>query len=128
MSQDRIDLLRDFYTRLEGGVVVFDEVDFLDPKIDFEFAWMSGRGPDAFRKAVSDWGGTFEEWDIEAREFIDDAGPDQVIAIVRDRGRLKGAEGEIHNEFVHLWTFRDDVAVRFEGFTNKADALEAAGL
>jgi ketosteroid isomerase-like protein len=51
-----------------------------------------------------------------------------VLAIVRDRGRAKGSEFAIDNEFAHIWTLREGLAIRFEAFTDKADALEAAGL
>ena len=32
------------------------------------------------------------------------------------------------DEFAHIWTFRDGLAIRFEAFLERDDALEAAGL
>jgi ketosteroid isomerase-like protein len=46
-----------------------------------------------------------------------------------DLWRLRGREGiEIERELPTLYTFRDGLIVRIDGFTEKADALEAAGL
>jgi ketosteroid isomerase-like protein len=88
---------------------------------------MEGRGSDAWVRAIGQWRDTFDAWEIEPREFIE-AGPNQVVAIVRDRARPKGSTTSIDNEFAHLWTLLDGRVVRFQAFTTKADALEAAGL
>jgi hypothetical protein len=46
-----------------------------------------------------------------------------------DQWRLRGREGiEIKRELPTLYTFRDALIVQIDGFTEKADALEAAGL
>ena len=46
-----------------------------------------------------------------------------------DLWHLRGREGiEIERELPTLYTFRDGLIVRIDGFTEKADALEAAGL
>ena len=45
------------------------------------------------------------------------AGPNQVVAIVRDRARPKGSTASIDNEFAHLWTLLDGRVVRFQPFT-----------
>ena len=97
------------------------------PDFEFRIAWMEGRGIDAARRATTEWTGTFEDWEIEALDVIE-VDRHQVVAIVRDRGRLKGSEAEVENEFAHLWTFREGLAIRFETFTEKAQALEAAEL
>src|SRR5947208_3484935 len=45
-----------------------------------------------------------------------------------DQWRLRGREGiEIERELPTLYTFRDGLIVRIDGFTEKAVALEAAG-
>jgi ketosteroid isomerase-like protein len=124
MSQGNVQVVRRSYEHLSRTRELPREL--IHPEFEFSFAWMDGRGVDAARRATSEWIGTFEEWEIEAREVVE-VGPNQVIAIVRDRGRPKGSEAVIHNEFAHLWTFRDGLAIRFEAFTDRADALEAAG-
>jgi ketosteroid isomerase-like protein len=125
VSQENVEIVRRFYEHIgrEGELMV----GLLDEDVEFDFAWMHGRGADAWRRAIAEWAGTFEEWRIEAREVID-VGPSQLIAIVRDRARAKGSGAEIDNEFAHLWTIREGLVIRFEAFTTKADALQAAEL
>ena len=45
---------------------------------------------------------------------------------VSGRGQASGAGFEIR--VAHLWTLRDGVAIRGEGFGNRAEALKAAGI
>jgi ketosteroid isomerase-like protein len=125
MSQESMEIVRRHYEHLSGAGELLP--DLLHPEFEFSFAWMDGRGLDAAKRATSEWIGTFEDWEIGAQEVIEVA-PDKLVAIVRDRGRPKGSDIEIQNEFAHLWTFRDGLVVRFEAFTEKAQALEAAGL
>jgi ketosteroid isomerase-like protein len=125
MSRENVEIVQRHYEHLSGAGDLLPEL--LHPEFEFSFAWMDGRGIDAAKRATSEWIGTFEDWEIEAQEVIE-VGPDQLVAIVRDRGRPKGSDTEIQNDFAHLWTFRDGLAVRFEAFTEKAQALEAAGL
>jgi ketosteroid isomerase-like protein len=133
MSQHQIELLRDLYAQIPDFVETGEfTMDFLAPEIEFDFTQASFeqgvvRGLDAFRQTWFGFRDTFEVHSVEPKEFID-AGPSQVIVIVRDGGRIKGSESEIYNEFAHLWTFRDDVAIRWAAFTDKSQALEAAGL
>jgi ketosteroid isomerase-like protein len=133
MSQHQIELLRDLYAQIPHWVRTGEfTMDFLAPEIEFDFTQASFeqgivQGLDAFRKTWFEFRDTFEEHSVEPREFID-AGPDHVIVVVRDGGRLKASESKIYNEFTHLWTFRDDVAIRWAAFTDKAQALKAAGI
>ena len=61
---------------------------------------MEGTGADAWVRAIG-MKDTFDAWEIEPRELIE-AGPEQVVAIVRDRARPKGLTDSIDNEFAHL--------------------------
>jgi ketosteroid isomerase-like protein len=124
MSEENVEIVRRNYEHLSKTGEPL--ADVCDEEIEFSFAWMEGHGFDRLRQATAEWTGTFEEWHIEARELIE-VGPDQVIAIVRDRARPKGSNAEIDNEFAHLWTLRDGLIIRFEAFTDRAEALEAAG-
>jgi len=124
VSQENVEVVRRNYDHLSKAGEPL--ADVCDEEIEFSFAWMEGRGLDGLQQATAEWTSTFEEWHIEVRELIE-VGTDQVIAIVRDRARAKGANAEIDNEFAHLWTLRDGLIIRFEAFTERAEALEAAG-
>ena len=52
---------------------------------------------------------------------------DRILAI--DRWRFEGRDGiQVEEELPTAFTFRDGLIVRVDGFTDKAEAIEAAGL
>jgi hypothetical protein len=64
--------------------------------------------------------------DIEPKERLE-APRDQILAI--DLWRFSGREGiEIESQLPTLFTFRDGLIVRIDGFTDLAEARAAAGL
>ena len=70
---------------------------------------------------------TMDELRLDAQEFVD-AG-DRVAVRLRYYGRGKGSGAEIETEMYHqVATFRDgNSIVRMEYFTDRAQALDAAG-
>ena len=68
----------------------------------------------------------YREVRVEAREFID-AG-DQVVVIGLTRATARGSGLELENPIALVWTVRDGRLVRNEVFTDRREALEAAGL
>ena len=123
MSQENVEVVRRNYDHLSKTREPL--ADVCDEEIEFSFAWMEGRGFDGLQQATAQWTSTFEEWHIEVRELIE-VGTDQVIAIVRDRARAKGANAEIDNEFAHLWTLRDGKVLRIQWFHDVSQAERAA--
>lgn len=130
MSAENVEIARQAYETLnEGGLDRITE--FLDPDVEWEIRGVapnagSYRGLDAVREVIEDWLGAFDELRIEPEEFID-AGPDQVVVLVRDQGRIKGADARIDHRFAHVWTLRDGKLVRFQSFFEKEQALQAVG-
>ncbi len=63
------------------------------------------RGGEGVAEFVRDWVEPFSDMDVEWS--LEQAGPDQVLAIIdmRGRGRESGVPAEMH--FAQLWTFRD---------------------
>jgi uncharacterized protein len=84
------------------------------------------RGPEEYRRFLDWWWGEFDDPDIEVHELID-AG-DQVLACLTFRGRGKQSGVQASWNIWQLWTVRDGKVVCGQGFTNKKDALDAAGL
>jgi ketosteroid isomerase-like protein len=68
----------------------------------------------------------FDEAHVEPQELID-AG-DSVLAGLTFRGRGKQSGVEVNMEVFQLWTFRDGKVIRGQGFFDREEALEAAGL
>jgi len=84
------------------------------------------RGPEGYKQYVGWLRGEFDDARIDVHEVID-AG-DKVLAAMtmRGRGRRSGAVTSWH--FWQVWTLREGQVVHGHGFTDKSEALEAAGL
>jgi ketosteroid isomerase-like protein len=75
-----------------------------------------------FRNATEPW----EMIRVEHKELIDRPG-DRVLAV--EHWLFRGRDGiELELELPNVYTFRDGLIVRTDGFTDKADAQRAAGL
>jgi uncharacterized protein len=53
---------------------------------------------------------------------------DTVVVFVRVTGRGQGSGAEFEIRIGHLWTVRDGVVVRGEGYGDRSEALKAAGV
>jgi len=131
MSQENIDQLRAAYEAFNqtGEIVVAD----LAP--DFELRQASSiidtagvfRGPDAFRDVLRELEESFEDFKAEAEKLIE-APTGEIVVFVHVLGRGRGSGAEMDNRIAHVWTYRDDEAVRMVAYEEPADALEAVGL
>ena len=132
MSQENVELVQALYASWGRGI---DEElwDRLAPDFvaDFSRRLIEGGvlcGRDTVRAYL---GNALEAWEdgySNEPEKLFDAG-DQVVAFVRASGigRTSGAQVDAH--IAHLWTFRKDVAIKFEYFgEDRVAALEAVGL
>jgi ketosteroid isomerase-like protein len=130
MPRDNEETLRLFY---ELDPDAEEILELLDPEVELypgirapDQPRMRYVGREAWREFIRE---AFEAWesvDIEPKERRE-ATSDQILAI--DMWRFRGREGiEIENELPTLFTFRDGLIVRIDGFTDKAEALRVAGL
>ena len=70
-----------------------------------------------------------EAWEAVTAEPLERIETEDGRILSIDLWRLRGREGiEIERELPTLYTFRDGLIVRIDGFTEKAEALEAARL
>jgi ketosteroid isomerase-like protein len=83
-------------------------------------------GVEGFRAFWLDWLAPWESYRTET-EGITDLG-DQVLQFVIEFGRLPGATAEVRGDNASVWTFRDGKIIRFHGYADRAEALEAMGL
>ena len=67
-----------------------------------------------------DW---WQEFVVEPEEFLESGA--QVVVLGRYRGVAKGTGKALDVPFVHVWTFRDGLAVRFRQFLDTAGWVEA---
>ena len=66
-----------------------------------------------------------EDDELEEVVYADEG---RVVNAVRDGGRMRGTDAEVWNRAFHVWTFRDGRIVRLSVHTDRARALEVAGL
>ena len=88
---------------------------------------VSYSGMDGLRAAWLDWLSPWESYHA-AVENVVEANEGRVVALNRDRARLKDAKGEAYFEGATVWTVRDGKVARIEFYWNRAEALVAAGL
>jgi uncharacterized protein len=134
MSEENVELLRRFIETFNRGDVE-GALALADAPPEFEFVPsgvlipdLSGvqRGPEGLRRLVEVFWGEFDDPRIEVHELIDAGDQVFVSATFWGRGRQSGAETSW--DAWGVWTVRDGRMVRFQGFTDRDPALEAAGL
>jgi hypothetical protein len=129
MSEENIEILRLFY---EGEPDGEDVLQYLDPAVELypgieaPDQGMRYVGWDGWREFMADAIGSWEAVVIEPSERLE-ATENRILAI--DNWLFRGRDGiEIGRELPTLFTFRDGLIVRVDGFTDRAEALKAAGL
>jgi ketosteroid isomerase-like protein len=110
-----------------------DYYDYLDPEIEFVpiTSFLDGasyHGVDEVRAWIADLRRDWETYEL-IWDDIRQVGDDRVLALGswRARGRRGGVETSFHNA-AWLIQFRDQKQLRLQTFTDRARALEAAGL
>ena len=83
-------------------------------------------GAEGARQFLAQWAAAWDDWEMEAEDYID-AG-DRVVVIINQRGRSKATGIPVDMRFAQVWTLRDGQAIRMQMFASVEEALEAAGL
>jgi len=129
MSRENVEIVERIYERWERGD--FSIADWADPAIDYAVVQGgevdSAQGTEAMARSWRDWLAAFEEFKVEATEYIDRGDEILVFAKFRGRGKLSGVPVE-EWPGASLFTLRDGKVVRLVLYSNRADALEALGL
>jgi ketosteroid isomerase-like protein len=131
MSEENVEILRAFAEAFNARD--FDDAQrYLDPAVEIN---PGVQAPDHDSKLLGHQGwkefiriaiGGWEAATAEPQQRIETE-DGRILSI--DLWRLRGREGiEIERELPTLYTFRDGLIVRIDGYTEKAEALEAAGL
>ena len=84
------------------------------------------QGHDAVRANLKRWETDFEDFEATPEEYID-AG-DQVLATIHWSGRGRGSGLQVDIRTYQVNTLCDGKVIRMDEFTERTDALEAAGL
>jgi ketosteroid isomerase-like protein len=114
---------------IEQSAELEEMFDHLDP--DAEWAWPLStdtfRGREQLLQAVADWYEAVSAWSVEIVELLD-CGDDRVLMDARVVARGKGSGTPFTQHVFSVITVRDGKIARFEDHTERASALEAAGL
>jgi uncharacterized protein len=82
-------------------------------------------GPEGFLRATEEVLEAFDDYRVEAEDFID-AGEAVVVPVrISGRGRASGAMME--TRLAHLWVFRSGKVIRGDVYRSTEEALEAVG-
>jgi ketosteroid isomerase-like protein len=130
MSQENVNRLRARYEAADSGAWGGDLLAH-----DFELHQASSiidstgvfKGAHAIRDVMGELEESFEEISVEAEE-ISEAPEGEIVVVLRISGRGRGSGIELDNRIGHVWTFRDDKAVRMVAYEEPAEALKAVGL
>ncbi|MDQ3102366.1 MAG: nuclear transport factor 2 family protein [Actinomycetota bacterium] len=128
MSQDNVEIVRRAfaYEMCRVGDRAEAEAIF-DPRVVMN---PSDEGPsygfEAMRADYERWASAFEELSVTIEEIID-AG-DQVLVVAHHEGRGRSSGVKVDTRFYEVYTVCEGKVSRVDEFTERADALEAAGL
>jgi uncharacterized protein len=122
MTPDNTEVVRTF---LSAGV---DEaLAYADPDIVWNpIEELPARGHDAVRTSLAHWKAEWEDYEVIPEAYVD-AG-DSVVVTVHLSGRGRGSGVEIDARFYDVYTLRDGKIVRMDQFSDRSEALAAAGL
>ncbi len=83
-------------------------------------------GPEGAMQFMAEWADAWDNWEMEAEEYID-AG-ERVVVIVNQRGRSKATGIPVEMRFGQVWTLRDGQAIRMQLYADPDEAIKAVGL
>lgn len=129
MSQENVALLRSLYGEWERGNLRAGK-ELLDESLttvwaeEFPTAGIY-HGPAEHTAAMQAWLNAWDDFNLEAEDFVD-AG-DSVVVPFRVRARGKGSGARVERRWAHVWTLRGGKVVRFEVHLDVRRALKAVG-
>ena len=127
MSHENVEAVRsawEAFTRRENEAVFL----LYDPDVEIYdvFHDRTYRGLEGVRDYFREWVSVFDALGSEVEQWID-AG-DDVIAVLRSRGRGKRSGVPVEQRESHVWTLRDGKLRRLRIYRTKVEALKAVGL
>jgi ketosteroid isomerase-like protein len=131
MSQENVEILNAFYEAFNDHDFE-DALRYLDRAVEIAPGVLGPdhdsklRGHEGWREFIRV---VIEAWEAVTAESLQRIETEDGRILSIDQWRLRGREGiEIERELPTLFALRDGLIVRIDGFTEKAEALQAAGL
>jgi ketosteroid isomerase-like protein len=131
MSEANVETLQRFHELLHDTGE--PPVELFHPDLEihmFQGSPIAGpyRGHEGLRRWRQDTFDVIKDWRLELDEVITGSDPDVMVAIQRFVGRMEHTDLVANFPLAVLVRFRDGLIVRFEGYRERGEALEAAGL
>lgn len=144
MSEQNVEVVRGYFEVFNKWLASYwsdperalDESPGLDAvfaRLDPEAEWDWPLSPETFRgreqllQAVADWLETVSHWRIDVEDLIEGS-QGRVLLVGRVVARGKGSGAPIHQPIFTAVTVRNGKIARIDDHTEKAKAVEAAGL
>jgi len=129
MSQENVEIVRRAYEAMRvRDLGAFTELS--DPEVEWIPDRRIGKGPIRGRESVIgfflDRDAMFAQVEYEFERWSEK--DDQVLVFLQVTGTGAASGAGFDIRIAHLWTLRDGRLVRGEGFGDRVEALEAAGL
>jgi ketosteroid isomerase-like protein len=126
MSQENVEIAQQLLKACASG-----DLDAALAHADPKMVWNptqegQAEGITAVRATMERWEESFQDLVVSYEETID-AG-DRVVLKTHVSGRGRGSGVEVDDRSYMVWTLRRGKVLRMDEFTERADALEAAGL
>jgi len=131
MSAENVETLRRYHDVLnETGEPPLELFDSAVEIHMFRGSPISGPyvGHDGLRQWRRDTFDVIDAWRLELDEVITGDDPDVMVALQRFVGRMKHTDLAANFPLAVIVRFHDGLIVRFEGYRDRSEALEAAGL
>ena len=84
-------------------------------------------GFDGFSEFVDAWFEPYDDWSVAVDQLLD-AGGDRVVAVMRQRARMRGSDAGVGLRFGVVYTVENRKVRRMQLYGTPEEALEAAGL
>jgi ketosteroid isomerase-like protein len=131
MSERNVEIIRALWEadrRRDWDAVLsaYDPDVVWDDRSGFWGDWGEARGREGIREAFRRWHQAFEEVEFDWDEVAHEG--DRVVVTYRIRGRGRGSGLEIDEPLTLVWRLRDGRIVEVLAYTDRAEALAAAGL
>ena len=122
MPQDNVEIVRRFVVGdLEEALTAADPGIVWNPLEE-----PPTQGHEAVRSYVERWEREWDTYEAIPEQCVD--GGDRVVVTARARARGRGSGIEVDAWFHRVYTLRDGKVVRMNEFTQRSEALVAAGL
>jgi 2-(1,2-epoxy-1,2-dihydrophenyl)acetyl-CoA isomerase len=132
MAEADVAIVRELYAHWERGDFGPEAAALLDPEVVYTRAaggaGINGKwhGVDETWRACVEWLTAFEGLHIEAERFTD-LGDGRVLVFDRHVAQGRDSGVGVDHGLGHIFTVRDGRVVRWDGYWERAEALQAAG-